>query len=54
MVMVINKKTSKRSLEKFLKARSKSKTFDAKKHFGAIRFSEDALTIQKRLRNEWE
>ena len=54
MVMIINKKTSKRSLEKFLKSKSRTKIFNAKKHFGAVRFSEDALTIQKRLRNEWE
>jgi hypothetical protein len=54
MVLVINKKTSKRSLEKFLKKGSKKKLFNARKHFGAINFGEDGLIIQKRLRNEWQ
>jgi hypothetical protein len=54
MVMIINKKTSRKALEKFLRARGKNKTFNAKKHYGAIRFEEDAVTIQKRLRNEWK
>jgi len=53
MVLVINKKTSKRSLEKFLKAGTNKKVFNAKKYCGAIRFTEDALTIQKRMRDEW-
>lgn len=54
MVLVINKRTSKRTLEKFLTSRSRRKKFNAKKHFGAVRFHEDALKIQKRLRNEWD
>lgn len=54
MVLVVNKRTSKRSLENFLKAGSRKKTFNPKKYYGAIRFQEDALTIQKRLRNEWQ
>ncbi len=52
--MIINKKTSSRSIEKFLKSKSRAKIFNAKKHFGAVRFEEDALVIQKRIRNEWE
>lgn len=27
--------------------------FDAKKFFGTVKFEEEGLTIQKRLRNEW-
>lgn len=54
MVLVINKKTSKRSLEKFLKTGSRKKLFNAKKHFGAISFGEDGLMMQKRLRDEWK
>ena len=54
MVLIIDKKTSKKELEKFLKSGSRKKIFDAKKYFGAIRFEEDALIIQKRLRNEWK
>ena len=54
MVMIINKKTSRKTLEKFLKTRGKNKTFNAKKHYGAIRFEEHAVVIQKRLRSEWK
>jgi glutaredoxin-related protein len=54
MVMIVNKKTSKKSLEKFLKSRKAKKAFNPKKYLGAIRFDEDALAIQKRMRNEWE
>ncbi len=28
--------------------------FDAKKYNGTVKFEEDAMTIQKKLRNEWE
>jgi len=28
--------------------------FDVEKHNGIMSFNEDALTIQKKLRNEWE
>lgn len=54
MVLIIDKKTTKQELEKFLKSGSLKKTFNAKNYFGAIRFNEDALAIQKRLRNEWK
>ena len=30
------------------------KGFDAKKYNGTVKFEEDAMTIQKKLRNEWE
>ncbi|MEP7170196.1 MAG: hypothetical protein ABI855_12560 [Bacteroidota bacterium] len=54
MVLVVNKKTSKKSLERFFQSRKGKKPFNPKKYLGAIRFDEDALTIQKRMRNEWE
>jgi hypothetical protein len=54
MVMIINKKTSRKALEKFLRTRGKNKAFNAKKHYGAIRFKEDAVLLQRRLRNEWK
>ena len=54
MVLVINKHTSKRTLEKFLKSRGRKKKFNAKKYYGAVRYGENGLRIQKRLRNEWQ
>ena len=30
------------------------KGFDAKKYNVTVKFEEDAMTIQKKLRNEWE
>jgi hypothetical protein len=54
MVLIIDKSTTKKELQKFLSSGSRKKTFNAKKYFGAIRFEEDGLTIQKRLRNEWK
>ena len=54
MVLVTDKKTSKKDLEKFLKSGSRKKVFNAKKYFGAVSINEEALPIQKRLRNEWE
>ena len=32
----------------------KNKGVDTSKYCGTVKFNEDALTIQKRLRNEWE
>ena len=32
----------------------KNKGFDAHKFCGTVKFNEDALEIQKRLRDEWE
>lgn len=32
----------------------KGKGFDAYKFCGTVKFNEDAMEIQKRLRNEWE
>ncbi len=56
MVTVIKKKTPKRRLRDTVK-RAKAvqqEGFDARKHLGKWKLDEDALTTQKRLRNEWE
>jgi|GEM_PF-868842 len=39
--------------EKQIKWKSKS-SFNAKKFNGFIKFADDGLTIQKKLRDEWE
>ncbi len=54
MVYVINKKTSRKELEKLFSGGAKKKGgFNAKKFCGALLFKKSPLLIQKQLRNEW-
>ncbi len=54
MVFVINKKTTKKELEKLFSNKGKRKGgFNAKKFCGTIFFKKSGLLIQKQLRNEW-
>ena len=56
MVLILNKNATKKqisAIEKKLQLNSKS-GFNAEKYCGAIKFKEDALQIQIKLRNEWE
>jgi hypothetical protein len=42
-------------INQILKSHSdESKGFDAYKFCGTVKFNEDAMEIQKRLRNEWK
>ena len=41
-------------LERILYKKKNSGGFNAKKYNGIIRIKEDALTMQKKLRGEWE
>jgi hypothetical protein len=54
MVTVIKKGSSSQKLLKLLKKLQISNGLDAFKYCGIIHIKEDALTIQKKLRNEWE
>ncbi len=54
MVLVINSKSNLDKVRKTLSVFKIAKKLDAKKYCGVLRLKEDALTIQKRLRNEWE
>lgn len=54
MVVVIKKGSSKKNMEEVLKKLRKRRGFPAHKLCGTVKFSEDALIIQKRLRDEWE
>jgi len=58
MVTTIKKGASKEEIKSlFLKIerrRGGKKGFDAYKFCGVIKFNENALEIQKKLRNEWE
>lgn len=57
MVIIIKKTTTVKEANKMLRNLKPLKTdvlFQASKFCGKINFQEDGLTIQKRLRNEWE
>jgi hypothetical protein len=57
MVTVLKSGATKRSIQAILKklgSKRSRKGFEAHKFCGVIKLSEDALTVQKRLRNEWK
>ncbi len=54
MVTIIKKGIKKEDFDKKLSSFKSKKGFDAHKHCGIIRLKEDPLTIQKRMRDEWE
>ena len=57
MVTVVKKGSDKESIKKVLKKLYQKENkggFNAKRFCGVIQFKEDALRIQKRLRDEWE
>ncbi len=57
MALVLKKGASKKEIEEINKQLSQTpsrKQLDAKKYCGVIKLKEDPLTIQKKLRDEWE
>ena len=58
MVTIIKKGASKEEIntlfERLLKGFKVNKGFDAYKFCGTVKFKEDGLKIQKKLRDEWE
>jgi hypothetical protein len=57
MVLVLKKGASKKDIEEIEKKLYKNVVvagFNAKKYNGVLKLKEDPLTIQNRLRNEWE
>jgi hypothetical protein len=57
MVLVLKKGASKKeieAIEKKLYGEKVSIGFNAKKYNGVLKLKEDPLTIQLKLRNEWE
>jgi len=57
MVLVLKKGASKKeieAIEKKLYQEKPSAGFNAKKYNGVLSLSEDALSIQLKLRDEWE
>ncbi len=57
MVLVLKKGATKKEIEEIEKAlyeQSPAIGFDAKKYNGKIALKEDPMTIQNKLRDEWE
>lgn len=57
MVLVLKKGATKKDIQEIEKILYKEKSsggFNAKKYNGILNLKEDPLTIQKRMRNEWE
>ena len=54
MVITIKKGDSKKTIEKKLSKLPKKKGFQAYKYLGKIKFDEDPVAIQRRLRDEWK
>lgn len=57
MVTIIKKTAKKREIKKILssvKPQRINKPFKASLYCGKVKYNEDALTIQKKLRDEWK
>jgi hypothetical protein len=53
MVLILKNAKDIKKIKESLADRTGKKNFDAKKFCGALKVDEDALVIQKRLRDEW-
>ena len=54
MVLVLKKGASKKEIESLEKKLQNKSGVDVMKYCGKIKLKEDALTIQKNLRDEWQ
>ena len=54
MVFIIQKGTTRKKLDAFLKNIKEKKGVNAKKYCGVIKLKENPLDIQKKMRDEWE
>ena len=54
MVITIKKDTNNQEIEKLLLSFKPRKRFSSKQFLGKIKWGEDALEYQKRLRDEWK
>ena len=54
MVITINKDTSNQEIDKMLLSLKPRKLFRSKMFLGKIKWDEDGLEYQKRIRNEWD
>ena len=53
MVISIKKDTNSQEIDEFLMRMKPRKQFSSKKFLGKIKWGEDALEYQKRIRDEW-
>jgi hypothetical protein len=53
MVIEIKKGMSKADMDQALSQLRRGKRLDARKFLGSVKWSEDALAYQRRLRDEW-
>lgn len=53
MLIKTGKKIDKKEIDKTLKKAEKKRVFNSKKHLGKVSWGEDALTYQKKIRDEW-
>ncbi|MEP7197403.1 MAG: hypothetical protein ABI851_12855 [Saprospiraceae bacterium] len=54
MVLVLKKGASKRQIEVLTKKLKPKKGVDVVKYCGLLKLNTDALTLQTKLRNEWQ
>ena len=54
MVITINKNTNNQEIDKMLLSLKPRKLFHSKKFLGKIKWGEDGLEYQKKIRNEWD
>ena len=54
MVITIKKDATNQDVDKFFSSLKPRKQFCSKQFLGKIKWGEDALEYQKRIRNEWD
>jgi hypothetical protein len=54
MVLVLKKGADKKEMEAISEKLRSPKGVDTKKYCGTIKLQEDPLTIQKKMRDEWQ
>jgi hypothetical protein len=54
MALNVKKINNPKNLTEALKRIKPTKMFNAKKHLGKVKWEEDPVEYQKRIRNEWD
>ena len=54
MVITIEKSMKSKDIEKLLQNLKPRKLFHAQRFLGKVKWNEDALAYQKRIRNDWD
>jgi len=53
MVLTVKKGMNKKKLDEVLRNLKQTKQLDAKRHLGKVKWDEDGLSYQKKIRDEW-